>query len=1191
MLTSPSINAATARYPMPIYIALITAGLAGNYFKFPLFLDIDFLFGSIFAMLALQAFGLGRGILAAAMIASYTYIIWNHPYAIIIMTAEVAVVGWLMKRRQIGMVLADMLYWLVIGMPLVYLFYHLVMHISPSNTYMVMTKQAVNGIANALIARLIFTGYNLGSRSSLMSSRDILRNLLAFFVLCPVLTMLALGSRTDLDENDRNIRTSLTQDSGRVTQFLATWARNRKLSIINLADLAASKSPQEMQPYIEQAKKSDVNYLRVGLADKKAISVAFSPLVDEMGKSTIGVSFAERPYVPILQQTLNPILSEIIMGKVGIKEPRALMLAPVVIGGQYAGYVFGVLDFSQIREHLDKSSENNAMLYSLLDKNGNVILTNRTDQTIMAPFVREKGKLNRLDEQLGQWVPVLVTSTSIMERWRNSYYVAETAIGELAEWKLILEQPVAPLQKILYDNYTAKLTLLFLILLGALTLSELLSRQYLATLEKLSLLTHDLPIKLAKDYKEIFWPESAVKETHQLIDNFKDMADSLTAQFREIRQNNKTLELRVEERAAQLRESEKRFSTMFRLHSAVMLLIEPETGAIVDANLAAEEFYEFPREMLLSMNIGDLNTLSPDAIKIERLAACAEQRNYFIFQHKKASGAISIVEVHSTPITVHNTTLLFSIIHDITERKQMSDALQITQDRLEFAMKATPDAIWDWDLAAGIIYYSPRWWTMAGYESNELAADTSLWQRLIHPDDLEQASHTFNEAIAGEVNHYEIETRRQHKRGHYVPILTRGFIQRDNNGEAVRISGLDADLTERKKTEETQQQLALQLQQLEKTESLHRMAGAIAHTFNNMLGAAIGYLEIAMDDLPPEGSTSKFLASAFQATERAAEVSSMMLTYLGISFIEHISLDFSEVCRSSLTTLRGVIKKDVVLASDFPSTGPVVIADTNQMQRLLKNLVINASEAIQDEQGTITLIIRTVSSTDIPTAHRFPIDWQPQEDRFACLMVKDTGEGIAAKDIDKLFDPFFTSKFAGRGLGLAIVLGILRMHRGMVSVESEPGRGSVFQVFIPLSMDPVSLQSDNATQALAIEANHVVLLVEDEQPMREMVETMLKRLGFDVLAAKNGIEAIEIFRAHQDDIHIVLCDITMPGMDGWETLASLRTMVPTIPVIFISGHEEVQVMNTDQSEYPQVFLQKPFKRVDLQRALETVLYS
>jgi hypothetical protein len=167
---------------IPLLLALIAAGLAGNHFNYPIFLKIDFLFGSIFAMLALQFFGLGRGIIAAAAIAGYTYIIWNHPYAIVIMTTEVAVVGFLMTRRKMGMVLADTLYWVIIGMPLVYLFYHLVMDVPPSNTYIVMTKQAVNGIANALTGRLLFTVFALHSRSSLISLSDIVYNLLAFFV-------------------------------------------------------------------------------------------------------------------------------------------------------------------------------------------------------------------------------------------------------------------------------------------------------------------------------------------------------------------------------------------------------------------------------------------------------------------------------------------------------------------------------------------------------------------------------------------------------------------------------------------------------------------------------------------------------------------------------------------------------------------------------------------------------------------------------------------------------------------------------------------------------------------------------------------------------------------------------------------------------------------------------------------------
>ena len=563
LATTPSTNpAGTSKYSIPLFLTLIGAGLAGNYFNFPIFLNINFLFGGIFAMLALQFFGLGRGIVAAAIIAGYTYFLWNHPYAIVIMTAEVAVVGWLMERRKMGLVLADTLYWLIIGMPLVYLFYHSVMHVPFTNNSIIMLKQAVNGIANALVARLIFTGYALRSRSSQTSYREIIYNLLAFFVLCPALILLAVGSRTDFAETDRHIRTTLRQDSRRISDRVEIWVVNRKSAILNLAEMAARQSPQQMQPYLEQAKNSDVNFKRIGLVDKEARSTAFYPLIDEMGQSNIGKNFADRPFIPILKQTLSPMLSEVVIARVGIPMPMVAMLAPVVIGGEYSGYVAGILSMEQIRDHLDKSTEENALLYTLLDKNSNVIMSNRADQKVMTPFGRGEGTLIRLDNWISEWVPTLPPNTPPTERWQKSFYVAETTIGKLAEWKLVLEQPVAPFQKTLYDNYTGKLTLLFLIFLGALALAELLSRRIVVTLEKLRLITHDLPVRLATKNKEIAWPESGVQEASHLINNFKMMGDSLSEQFKEIRQINESLEQRVKERTRELRENEEKFRTV-----------------------------------------------------------------------------------------------------------------------------------------------------------------------------------------------------------------------------------------------------------------------------------------------------------------------------------------------------------------------------------------------------------------------------------------------------------------------------------------------------------------------------------------------------------------------------------------------------------------------------------------------------
>ncbi len=542
----PASAAANIKAPnkksIPFLLALIAAGLAGNYLHLPLFLNIDFLFGSIFALLVLQFCGLGRAILAAAIISSYTVVLYNHhPSALIIMTGEVAAVGWLMERRNMGMVLADTLYWLVIGMPLLYFFSHIFLHAPDSNTHMIMTKQAVNGIANALIARLIFTCFLLWSRAWLMPYREIIYNLLAFFVLMPALLLLAVGSRDDFADTDHHVRSTLIQESQSLTNHLETWVENRRSTIVHLAEMAASRLPGQMQAPLEQAQKSDINLLRIGLLDRQAITLAYAPQRDETGQSNIGKSFADRPYIPLLQQGRWPLLSEVMMGKVGTPpRPVVAMMAPVLMDGEYGGFIGAILALEQIRLHLDKNTYAHAALYTLLDKNGHIIMTNRPDQTIMTPLQQGKGELHPLEKGLSQWVPRLPPQTAAAEQWQHSSYRIETTIGALAEWQLILEQPVVPFQKRLYSNYTGKLTLLFVILLGALALAESLSRRIVATLARLQQLTRDLPIRLKNQGNHIAWPHSSITEAHYLINNFRTMGNRCqTSSMRSGRSTNR----------------------------------------------------------------------------------------------------------------------------------------------------------------------------------------------------------------------------------------------------------------------------------------------------------------------------------------------------------------------------------------------------------------------------------------------------------------------------------------------------------------------------------------------------------------------------------------------------------------------------------------------------------------------------
>jgi PAS domain S-box-containing protein len=306
---------------------------------------------------------------------------------------------------------------------------------------------------------------------------------------------------------------------------------------------------------MEQAKKSDINFQRIGLLDRAATITAYFPLIDELGQKNIGKNFADRPFIPILKQTLKPMLSEVVLGKIGTPKPIVSILAPVVTDGAYGGYIAGILDLNQLHEYLDTGTKVNGTSYTLIDKNGNVILTNRSDQKMMKPFERGKGSLTCLDSTISQWIPPLPANTPVSERWKKSFYVVESSIGDLAEWKLFLEQPLAPFQKRLYEQYTGDLFLVFLLLFAALALAEFLSRKTVVTLEQLRNLTYELPVRLATDGKNIVWPESSITETAHLVSNFREMADSLTVQFQQIKQINVTLEQRVEERTVELLET------------------------------------------------------------------------------------------------------------------------------------------------------------------------------------------------------------------------------------------------------------------------------------------------------------------------------------------------------------------------------------------------------------------------------------------------------------------------------------------------------------------------------------------------------------------------------------------------------------------------------------------------------------
>ncbi|MDY0042608.1 MAG: ATP-binding protein [Desulforhabdus sp.] len=385
------------------------------------------------------------------------------------------------------------------------------------------------------------------------------------------------------------------------------------------------------------------------------------------------------------------------------------------------------------------------------------------------------------------------------------------------------------------------------------------------------------------------------------------------------------------------------------------------------------------------------------------------------------------------------------------------------------------------------------------------------------------------------------------------------------------------------------QRLEIQNRQLQKAESLGLMAGAVAHLFNNELQAIMGNLELALLDLPSGSNGVENLTEAVDACRRAAEVSGLMLTYQGQTSGEHELLDLSQTCQSSLPMIGAVVPKNVSMQIDFLTPGPTVRANANQIHQILINLVNNSVESIGEHSGTIRLAVKTVAAAEIPASHRFPIDWKPRSVAYVCMEVEDSGCGIVEEDIEKIFDPFFTTKFTGRGLGLSVIVGIIRAYDGVIVVESEPGRGSAFRVYLPKSTETIPRKVESKIPAAKLEDGGTVLLIEDELMVRNVARVMLARLGFEVLEAKNGAEGVQLFKLHQNRIRCVLSDLTMPHMDGWDTLAALRRISPDIPVILSSGYDEARVMEGEHSVRPNAFLSKPYRLKGLRETINRVL--
>ena len=501
-------------------------------------------------------------------------------------------------------------------------------------------------------------------------------------------------------------------------------------------------------------------------------------------------------------------------------------------------------------------------------------------------------------------------------------------------------------------------------------------------------------------------------------------------------------------------------------------------------------------------------------------------------------------------------------------------------------IEATRDWVWETNGQGVYTYSSSRVKDLLGYEPSEILGKTPF--DLMPPDEVERLRPIIDDTFARSAPFLFLENRNLHKDGRIVVLETSGLAIRDTTGKLLGYRGIDRDITERKNAEQERRMLEARVQQIQKFESLGVLAGGIAHDFNNLLMSVLANADLVLEELSEFSPARANIDEIIRTSQRAADLCSQMLAYSGKGRLELKPLNISDIVLEMTRMLEISVSKKVSLRNDFSSSLPFIKADPTQIRQIIINLITNASEAIERREGTILLstrkidcnrkyLLETLLGEDLP------------EGTYVSLEVSDTGSGMNEDTLKRIFEPFFTTKFTGRGLGLAAVLGIVKGHKGTLKVVTKPGHGTTFTVLFPAVAEPFDAGAIAAAEHQMQESAGTILLVDDERAVRDIGSFMLSRIGFRVLTASDGLQAIDVMQQHVSEVDCVVLDLSMPNMDGSACFHRLRELRPDVYVVFSSGFSNQEFEERFPNETSVHFIQKPYQMKTLATILRELL--
>jgi PAS domain S-box-containing protein len=803
-----------------IFLLFATLGYLGNYFRLPLFFGVDFLFGSIFVLIATYLYGITMGSMVAVIASIHTYIIWGQPYATILLILEALWVGIGIQHHQQtlkgsrNMILLVLSYWLCLGAPLCFGFYYFFLKFGINSVVLVVLKQVINGAFNALVAHLCIDYIPLfrqliqrrqGDRHHL-NIQQMLFHLLLAFVFVPVLTIAIVTGYQSLQDIENEISSQLGSSTAALSTDLKYWYQRSSQTLRELAIIGANdqQNLERFQFATTALGKVTPSFLNIYTTDGEGNILTTFPSMSDSNKASLRQSRFQKEIFQQVQSSLSIAFSDIHTDEI-TDTPHINVAVPILKNNRFDGIAIASLDIAQIQEFLTDESATWKVEAFLLDRHKKVISSNSpTDLSGKLFDLPQGSEIRTFKTDQFQWLPQ-IRGAAMMTRWRKSYYFQQVRIGGEIPWSLFVRlSPVSHIDS-LEKLHTYILALILAIILPATIVGNSLSRRLVKPIAKLIRLTTNLQENLSVE-SDFAWQPSNLAEIDTLGYNFQVMAIALQRKFQEIEQTNQSLEIRIQERTAELQANQQRLERITdsvpgmvyqfrRDRSGNYSISYLSKGAIDIYEVTITDVYEDPN-CIMGLTIPEdldmvLASIEESARTLNKWSA-----TYRIIL---PNGKLKWLSGRAIPTSHEDDSIIWNgVITDVTDLKQTELALQKSEERWQLAIQAADDGIWDVNLETGVTFRSERWRTMLGLDANLDNEYPIDWVELIHPDDRARTLQKRDDYLSRKILEYVTEYRMRYADGSYKWFLNQGQALWNEQGKAIRMIGASSDITERK---------------------------------------------------------------------------------------------------------------------------------------------------------------------------------------------------------------------------------------------------------------------------------------------------------------------------------------------------------------------------------------------------------